>query len=362
MTNYIGSLLPSLLVLFGMAGTTFFGLGVFRTNGRPIASFAQSVNLGDCEFGKIVTARMKISNSGQAELRVFGFSTSCSCAAIQIAVDGELRKIGELFLQPGEEVEVLAQISVGARPGTAQTIYIGFSTNDPSKSNNVIEIVIPCVKGGIWPDPLALTLGEIPTGAPLTKDIKIYDNGILKQKVNKIRSSQPSIFKAEFKDSSQLPKEPPHPTAGNFLGLVTVTVFSESPCVISGYVEVILEPQTTTADRIPITGEVTSVIYSRPESLTFPRFISGAEIYDGYINLFSSEESIADVSCPHSSGFLISVEKIDGNKGSCKVKISRNQDLSKKSAASSKSTVRLKILCSSGSTHTLDIPILMRSN
>jgi hypothetical protein len=204
----------------------------------PAVDFPRGVDLGPQPFGAIAHGDFRIENRGGSTLSLNGFSTSCSCAGVEVEEDGVAKQIQELHISPGGHADLKVRIAVAARPGTPQIVYVSFQTNDPERPAGTVVFTIPQVAGGVYAEPTAVVFGDLPLGRSASRTLRLYDNGVSTRSVREVRSGHPDRFSARL--IPPIGTEPPHESAGRVIALVEVIPRTDQPGRLDGTIEVVL--------------------------------------------------------------------------------------------------------------------------
>jgi hypothetical protein len=285
--------------------------------GHPVLKCPAVLNLGEREFGEVAVGRFQVTNRGAGELLLDRFRTSCSCAGVEVEQDGEFRRVESVRLGSREQKELAVRIAVGARPGTHQLVIVGFATNDPARPEAVVEVFIPRVKGGAYPQPTAVMFGEIPVGSEPRQVVRLYDNGVASRRVGRVRSSQPDRFEVRLLEPTGLEAEETHETAGRLMALLEVTPCTEHPGRLDGTVEVELAGEKRPADSIPVLGEVVLPVVCRPSCLVLPRTVSGRQEFTGQVAIASRDGRAVAVAIEESPSGLSAAVRPDPADPAC---------------------------------------------
>ena len=116
---------------------------------HAVIEYPEGLDLGACAVGQTATARVPVSNRGGAELVMGPFRMSCACSRLEREQEGRLVPVEQLRLAPGEQVELLIRIGIRAPAGGALRNVVVFPTNDPTRPEARIDILIPQITGGV---------------------------------------------------------------------------------------------------------------------------------------------------------------------------------------------------------------------
>ncbi len=268
-------------------------LGALR--GTPVAVVPAAVELGDHENGTVVTGRLRVGNAGTGDLVLDKFNSSCSCAAVEVERDGQLRQAGAVLVKAGEEVELVARVAVGGRPGTSQRVIVSFATNDPRTEQQEVELVIGRIKGGVATVPLAVVFGEQPAGLPVTQRVRVYDNGVKGRRIASVRSLSPGKFSATLVSPTDEDARETIDAQGSLIGVVEVTPIAGRAGPLDGRVEIQVADEPRPPDYLKVHGEVVGSVLARPEGLVLPRAVGGNFVYEGRVSVTARDGRVVAV-------------------------------------------------------------------
>jgi hypothetical protein len=353
-------LLLILAAICSAVATAAGGRLLFDTLGRgsPVAIVPAVVELGDHEHGKTVTGRLTVANSGTADLLLDRFATTCSCAAVEIESDGQLRRAGSVRVRPGGQVELIARVAVAGRPGTSQQVYVSFATNDPQAARPMVELVVGRVKGGVTTSPLALVLGEQPIGSALKRLVRVYDNGVKGRQLSSVRSLNPDRFSATLLPPASEKEQEADEPRGKLIGVIEVIPVTNQVGSLDGRIEVRVADETRPPDHIEVLGRVVGPMVTRPDSLVLPRTVGGQSVYEGRVTVSARDGSpVAVTPSPAPPGWSISVTDDPGTPGGRAVLVSRT---SATQPAEGPFVIRLSATLAGGKVETVEVPVLTR--
>ena len=252
----------------------------------PRAEFTEFVDLGACPQGGIAVGRFRVKNSGEGDLTVQNFRTSCSCAGVEREVDGKYLRVQSLRLSAGEQVDLTIRVNVTVLAGQQQRIGISFETNDPERPRGGLDALVSKVLGGVIPLPSVVSCGELAVGSRATFTLGLYDNGQAGRRIESVRSTQPERFGVRL-----LPAAPSQSREmmGHLLAQVEIAPNTSREGVLDGEVEVVLADEGRPADRISVTGRVISDIEVVPQTLLLPRTVDGLAVYHAQVRVRSRE-------------------------------------------------------------------------
>jgi hypothetical protein len=253
----------------------------------PILTHPAVIDLGECQRGEIAIGRFTISNSGNRELKLNQFFTSCSCAGVQQEVDGSFRRVESLVIPPKGRAELVVRTAVGATAATRQIIQVWFSSNDPVRPKGYMEVVIPHVRGGVYVLPTAISFGQVRVGSARHQIVEVYDNRQTGRTIERVVSSQPDIIGVRL-----LPPLPPdhkdpfvtHERGGRLIARIEITPRTSKAGPLNARVEIQLAGEEH-PDVVLTSGEVIYDVECRPSTVVIPRRVAGKPEFSGRIHL-----------------------------------------------------------------------------
>jgi hypothetical protein len=279
-------LLAVALIPVVAAAATWSGqYGFDRWIARPVLDYPPTIDLGDRERGEVAIGRFSITNRGRAKLVLDQFSTSCSCAGVEREIEGQWQRVESLGIPPGEQVDLAIRVGVGVPPGEKQLVQVMFSSNDMAQTTGKIEVIVPRVKGGVYPVPTAVLFGEIRVGTPARRVIDLYDNRHPSRRIEKVRSLQPERFEARLLPLDAQASAENHERGGRLLARLEITAQTSEPGPLRGAIEVSLAGEARRADLIPVFGEVVQDIECTPSTIILPRRNGERFVFSGQARL-----------------------------------------------------------------------------
>src|SRR5580704_9136439 len=67
----------------------------------PILEVPETVDVGECEPGKVVTANFTLGNRGRGLLHLEDFTTNCGCTVVEQELDGGQFGVSSVDVEPG---------------------------------------------------------------------------------------------------------------------------------------------------------------------------------------------------------------------------------------------------------------------
>ncbi len=322
--------------------------------GPPVIACPENVDLGPQSFGAIVVGRFRVENRGSSPLVLGQFSTSCSCAGVEIEEGGTTKRVEDVHIPPGGSTELLVRIAIGARPGTSQVVHVSFRTNDSDRPGITIPLFTPRVIGGLYAEPESVVFGDVPVGLPASRTIRLYATEEAGRSVREVRSRHPDLFATRFIPPNGT--EPAHETAGRYLGTVEVVARTDRPVPLEGEIQVVIDEQAQAPEKISVVGAVVPAIVSRPAILLLPRHANGKPLWSGQIALTGrdgAEISLAVESVP--DGLTATVRADPANPGQWLLDVTaRPAGLARREVA-----VRLRADLKPGGTVSVSVPVVL---
>lgn len=280
------------LVSAGLTGGTRYAWD--KWSGTPSLECPRSLNIGEKKRGDIAIGYFKITNAGKDVLHLDQFQTSCSCAGVEQEIEGKRFRIKALSLAPGQETQLLVRMGVGVRPGQSQRVQVAFASNDPKHPQWRMEVFVPRVTGGFFPDPTAVVFGTLSPGEKYNRIIDLYDNGTADRKIEKIYNPHPERFTATILNLPETDKQRVHPTAGKLFARIQIAPHTERPGRFDDELQVSLSNEDC-IERIPVLGEVVGAAECRPATLVLPRRVGNDFVRSGPILVYSRQEKPIEI-------------------------------------------------------------------
>lgn len=329
--------------------------------GSPKLECPRSFDLGEQKRGVIAIGRFMIINSGKDILRLNDFRTSCSCAGVEEEIDGKLFRIKSLALSPGQEAQLFVRVSIGMRAGESQRVLVSFATNDPKNPRWDMEVQVPRVTGGCFPDPSAVAFGNLFPGQKESRLIDLYDNCTPGFKVDKVYSTRPERFTVTLLPLSEKDKQRRHPTAGKLFARIQVTPSTGRPGRLDGELHLTLSNETY-PEKIPVIGEVVGVAECRPATLVLPRRVGNRSVRYGEVLILSRNEKPIEVAIEAVPPDIVAeVRNVPDYPNQRLLHIDWRPRDKTKQKTPSEERIRLHVRCDDQET-VLEVPIILTEN
>lgn len=329
--------------------------------GVPILECPRSLNLGEHKRGDIAIGSFQIKNVGKEILWLSDFQTSCSCAGVEQEIDGTRYRIKSLTLAPGQEARLFVRLGVGVRPGESQQVQVVFATNDPAHPQWLMEVIIPHVTGGCYPDPSAVVFGPLSPGEKKTQLVDLYDNGTSGRRIEKMYIDHPDYFTAVLLPLTEKEKQCVHPTAGKLFARVQITPCTERIGRFDGEVQITMANETH-IERIPVLGEIVGTADCRPAALVLPRRVENRSVRTGQVLIFNRQEKPIDVAVDFAPPDLVAeVQIVSGHPNQRLLAIEWRPMEKHKRRSTCEQRVRLRVSCE-GENSDLEVPIILAEN
>jgi hypothetical protein len=114
---------------------------------QPKLDCPEEINLGSRSIGEEAIASFSVTNFGSEPLILDRFTSSCSCAGIEVSQGTNREPAGRLSVAPGQSLKLYARITVRGQPGAEARTHITFDTNDPNHPTWKLSIVVPQMLG-----------------------------------------------------------------------------------------------------------------------------------------------------------------------------------------------------------------------
>jgi hypothetical protein len=259
---------------------------------RPIAAYENTIDLGEHEFGDIVTAPFSIANIGASDLVIDEISSSCSSTGFRILHEGQHQVVERLCIKPGDQRDLTVKLVVKDIPINANFVNkISFRTNDPVLPNGAVRLLVKRVHGGIDFYPKTVYLGSIGLHASHTQQIEIRDRALIPRKITSIKIPEGSKLNArviEAHESSGVPAKKPAPQQGHLVGFLEITVDTSCPRDINAKLEFALSDGRSKPDTLQVIGGVRAPIEVSHSSLYLPVYTPAGPLYETTLSVTST--------------------------------------------------------------------------
>jgi hypothetical protein len=222
----------------------------------PAIQYYREIDLGEHDFGDIVTTAFRVTNTGGAPLELSRFSSSCSCAGVEAEQDGESRRVESVRIPPGEHFDLTVRVAVGANPANSQHVEVVFATNDPAHPAGRVQFIVPRVRGLAYLAPNAVIFGAVPPGRPASQRVDVYDNGSAAREIDYVRSLKPDRFRARIVPVPDTERPAPHAFAGRLIARIEVVAITDAAGPLDGDIEVGFRGVKQTRQWVAVTGAV----------------------------------------------------------------------------------------------------------
>jgi len=236
----------------------------------PTLDCPARVDLGTREVGEMATAVFQVHNRGGKPLWVGNIRTECSCVGVEREQeDGTFQKVEECWLNPREVVRFAARVAIRGTPGREIINRIHFSSNDPDRLENDLDIVVPSVRG-LLVEPNSFIFGHRLVGTPCVSEVDIYNVGNAPESIIDVSCDNDWFVPAVATDNSR--RAGSVPPKGEFLGRLRVTLSAKAPGSWAGAVKVRLRREGQEYEAaIPVSVTIDEAISVSPTRLTLPR-------------------------------------------------------------------------------------------
>jgi hypothetical protein len=275
------------------------------------------LNLGPHEIRTTATGNLHVTNNGGQLLVIDKIQSSCACTGLEKLTPEGPRRIDILKIKPGESVALQVRINLNGKVGEPLTQAITFRTNDPSRLEFRLLLVIPMLTGGVRTDPAEVAFGSVPVGNTAEKIVGIYDPSVTTRSIRTVKA-----FPEDRTSVELLPPVTPDPNTtpppGVLIGRLRIRVHSSVAGPIDGKVVLTLDEANREPDIIPVSARMVGRIDVIPSNLVLPLATGGNQmVYRGTFSCSARDGKpfILNVeSCPE--GFAATVSDAQGQPGS----------------------------------------------
>lgn len=330
------------------------------TNSEPVADFPSEVKLGDCEIGETAVARLAIGNRGGGELHIDDIrNITCACTSLDYEQDGRFSRVDSIQLKRGETAKVAIRVNVQGPHGRSMRNAVVFRTNDPTRREGRIDVLIPRVKGGVTSIPTSVLFNTLPVGVEHKQIIEIRDEAVPPRKLERVVSSDSERVSARLMPVP--PRSSPNvDNNGELIGLVEVVVRSAEAGPVAAQLQLYLDGEGRPPDTIAVSGRVSLPVEAIPSKLVLPRYSGDGPLYRAVCLCRSVSGAALDLQVDEKpSGLFVRIDAVPKNLATRLVHIEWNSTADSDSEDSSIRRVRLLAMVAGLTSH-VEIPVTCR--
>jgi hypothetical protein len=251
---------------------------VVHSHRVPVVDYSELIDLGPRERGEIVVTHVTLANHGRYDLLIDHITSDCSCAGLEQERDGELMRLGELRLAPGDSAQLTLRVAVRGQPGSPFETAVHFQTNDPKHRLGTIRVSVPRILG-MSIRPTSVPLGDVLLGTHVHREIEISDIGGNGIQVLAARSTRPNVVCAKL---AQVFFEQPVRSGNASVPIARVEITVDA--LQEGSLDSTIELTITMSGRqetvsVPVSGRSVPPVIALPNQLNLPRNSGGVPVY-----------------------------------------------------------------------------------
>ena len=230
--------------------------------------YPKSIDLGHRYRGEILTIPFEVFNTGDDDLELSDFSTSCSCIRVEKEIDGK-NIVAQRVIIPGRSKDTLKlRLSVTASPGRPEQHLCSFATNDPRVTRAEIMMTIPQIFGIAF-TPSPILFNNVLADQHHTRELSIRNIGNSKTEIVSVQSSRFDLLSVEAVGT------PPNSTdlnsLGTDLGTYRITLAPQPPGQFRAEIRITVRTDTKTQiHTVPVYGTVVAFFVAAPNSMRLP--------------------------------------------------------------------------------------------
>ena len=327
------------------------------TGSGPILDCPRLIELGEQELGQIAVARFTVANRGGEDLVLDKIQANCACTGLELEKGTNFIRVESLRLHPGESAPVAVRATVRGRPGDPLRIAVMFHSNDATRPEPRIEIVVSKIKGGIYSLPTSVIFGPVVESSEATQVIEVRDQAVTPRAIMQVESTLPDRFTARLISGPVQTAAPPNGTDGVVIGRVEVVLNTNEVGPINGAIKVTISDAYRPPDVIPVTGHVLRQVQAYPALLVLPRRVGAAGVYSGECRCISTQGKPLTIRADAvPAGFTIHVTAVEGDPATQIVQIEWDPQTANPGRSSVREILRFRATVA-GKDAALEIPV-----
>lgn len=289
-------------IVFALAGVAYHSWqsGQFArqwdvwTGSSPKIVLPALITLPTHPSGEIVTARFTIENAGNRTLEIGQVRTACSCAGLEREESGTFIRLHRLSVEPGESVALALRIVPRAINGESVRNIIFLRTNDPSRPEVSVEVVIGNVSALPSASPAFAVFDPVVVGNDASQLIEITDSGREPRRIKAAIVTCPALAVDVF-DSAPSPLSQPRNHGSQVVGRLRIRLRTEQPLALRTRVAVTFQEDDTPTLIIPVIIAVVPPVSVTPSLITLPRPSAAQPLYWAEVLCQSNENGMLSV-------------------------------------------------------------------
>lgn len=255
--------------------------------GRPQGPRVETplvIELGDQEQNKTLRVQLPIRNAGGAALEIRNFHTSCTCLSLfRQSPTGE-EMVQDTILQPGEELQAVAEFSMRGSPGEPFRGLVFFDTNDAANPSVRVDFLAR-IEGRFVSFPAQVDLVGLKPGERRIERLEIRNvSRVHGGRPDRVETDNPEQVVIKSFRRKQTPVDPANRALGISVGEVEIEVRAPRTAGrLTANVNVFEEGNGPSLVEIPVSGTVLPPFQCRPSALMLPRMTGNGPIYSAQI-------------------------------------------------------------------------------
>ncbi len=289
-----------ILVALGIRSGLFISAWMDYVLRAPRLEVPALLDFGTQERGSVAQLRFDVRNAGAGRLVLDEFASSCSCQVIEQSGNDGTFRAERVELAPDEIAPLFVRLGVQGIPGSKLETSVSFRSNDPSRPEVSIPIVVRKVGGGLLILPRTVDFGRVVAGKQARRTVELRDDALTLRTVRGVMvAAGTRSFIARFAPVSR-PKTTAEETSV-LLGTVETIVNAKEPGLVKGELEIFLNERRS-ADKVPLIAEVVPLVEAFPPEVVLPRASSTGALFSAECLVQTNDGSVLELLPPKSVG------------------------------------------------------------
>ena len=272
----------STLMLSAAITLAYHELSTSRSNTITSFNVPRTVDLGYVGTGKVIPAKIPLSNSGSDTIYIDKFETDCTCMSVYEIRDGFRTNINSFQIPPNTTQEIYVDVKISGDTGIKQASSLTIITGGEPNIYNIGVVYTPVAT--LYALPKHVGFGDIATNAISRKRVELRSDGSLNGTISDLECSPSGPFTIDFEtadkpfkggaDDLQLGQE--------LVGYMNITLLPQAtPDKIHGGLDINMDGKPLLF--IPVSANIVSNFRLFPDRLTLPRYSSGETTYSSTV-------------------------------------------------------------------------------